>query len=225
MEKTYDLCLEVLERLQKSGILGGMIIIGSWCQYFYKTYFSKVDYSSSIRTRDIDFLVPVPPKFRKKADVPEILKDLGFISEFRAEGHIRLIHPNLIIEFLVPERGGGCDKPYPLPQIGMNAQSLRFLDFLSQNSMKLKFKSLELNLPHPAAFALQKLIISYRRPREEKKQRDRQVAFHILDCLIEQGEEDEIRNLFNSFPKKWKASVLKALEASEEKNILALLAQ
>ena len=60
MEKTYDLCLEVLERLQKSGILDGMIIIGSWCQYFYKTYFSKVDYSSSIRTRDIDFLVPVP---------------------------------------------------------------------------------------------------------------------------------------------------------------------
>jgi len=66
MEKIYGLCLKVLKRLQKSGVLSQIIIIGSWCQYFYKDYFVNVEYTSSIRTRDIDFLVPVPPKFKNK---------------------------------------------------------------------------------------------------------------------------------------------------------------
>ena len=60
MEKTYGLCLEVLKRIQKAGVLSEIIVIGSWCIYFYKDYFSDVEYTSSIRTRDIDFLVPVP---------------------------------------------------------------------------------------------------------------------------------------------------------------------
>lgn len=60
MEKQYDLCLEVLRRLQKVGVLREVMIIGSWCIYFYRNYFSDIDYTSSIRTRDIDFLVPIP---------------------------------------------------------------------------------------------------------------------------------------------------------------------
>jgi len=124
MEKQYDLCLEVLRRLNKAGVLNRLIIIGSWCIYFYKSYFSDVDYSSSIRTRDIDFVVPIPVKFRKKTDIPELLKDLGFIVDFHAKGYIRLNHPELIIEFLVPERGKGRDKPYPLPELGLNAIAL-----------------------------------------------------------------------------------------------------
>jgi len=86
MEKQYDLCLEVLRRLNKAGVLNRLIVIGSWCIYFYKSYFSDVDYSSSIRTRDIDFVVPIPVKFRKKTNIPELLKDLGFIVDFHAKG-------------------------------------------------------------------------------------------------------------------------------------------
>lgn len=91
MEKQYDLCLEVLRRINKVGVLNKIIIIGSWCIYFYKSYFSDVDYSSSIRTRDIDFLVPIPAKFRKKVDIPELLKDLGFIVDFHAKGEEGII--------------------------------------------------------------------------------------------------------------------------------------
>ncbi len=58
MEKQYDLCLEVLRRLQKAGVLREVMIIGSWCIYFYRNYFSDIEYTSSIRTRDLDFLVP-----------------------------------------------------------------------------------------------------------------------------------------------------------------------
>lgn len=70
MEKKYNLCIEVLRRLQKEGILSEIMIVGSWCIYFYKNYFSDVSYSSYIRTRDIDFLVPIPFKIKEKVDIP-----------------------------------------------------------------------------------------------------------------------------------------------------------
>ncbi|MDP2911532.1 MAG: GSU2403 family nucleotidyltransferase fold protein, partial [Candidatus Omnitrophota bacterium] len=137
MEKNqYKLCFEVLRRFNKAGILDGLILIGSWCLYFYKDYFENISYIdiSTIRTRDIDFLVPIPARIKKEADIPNLLKDLGFVIEFKgSKGYIKLDHPDLIVEFLVPEKGRGSDKPYRLPQLGMNATPLRFLSFLTDN--------------------------------------------------------------------------------------------
>jgi len=65
MEKKYALCLEVLRRIQKAGIRNEIMVIGSWCIYFYRDYFSDVDYSSSIRIKDIDFLIPIPYQVSK----------------------------------------------------------------------------------------------------------------------------------------------------------------
>lgn len=79
MEKNqYNLCIEVLKRLEKAGILKDVILIGSWCIPFYKDYFGSVKYSATIKTRDIDFLVPTPSRTKTKADIPKLLKDLGF---------------------------------------------------------------------------------------------------------------------------------------------------
>ena len=51
-------------------------------------------------------------------NVPAMMEDLGFIADFcYPEGYMRLNHPELILEFLVPEQGRGSDKPYPLPQL------------------------------------------------------------------------------------------------------------
>ena len=202
MKNQYDLCLEVLSRMQKAALLEKILVIGSWCIYFYRDYFRDKTYSSSIRTRDIDFLVPIPTKFKKKTDIPEMLKDLGFIEDFHRKGLIKLIHPELIIEFLVPQKGKGRDTPYPLPELGINAQALRFLDFLIENTIKLEFNNLKLNLPHPAAFGLHKLIISSRRIKEEKRIKERWEAIRILNALIKQGEKEKIKNLFESMPRR-----------------------
>lgn len=223
MKNQYDLCLEVLSRMQKAALLEKILVIGSWCIYFYRDYFRDKTYSSSIRTRDIDFLVPIPTKFKKKTDIPEMLKDLGFIEDFHRKGLIKLIHPELIIEFLVPQKGKGRDTPYPLPELGINAQALRFLDFLIENTIKLEFNNLKLNLPHPAAFGLHKLIISSRRIKEEKRIKERWEAIRILNALIKQGEKEKIKNLFESMPRRWKTKVIKALEENEEKSIINIL--
>ena len=76
----------------------------------------------SLKTRDIDLLIPRPSEIKAKTDVVELLKDLGFIVGFSgSKGYIRLEHPELVVEFLVPERGRGSDKPYTLSQLGLNA--------------------------------------------------------------------------------------------------------
>ncbi|MDD5079065.1 MAG: hypothetical protein PHH68_01905 [Candidatus Omnitrophica bacterium] len=93
MEKQqYKLCLEVLRRLDKTGVLKNLILVGSWCVPFYQEYFKTIKYSSFIRSRDIDFMVPKSIKLKAKVDLAELLRDLGFVIGFQGrEGYIRLL--------------------------------------------------------------------------------------------------------------------------------------
>jgi len=225
-KKQSDLCLEILRRFHKEGILDDLIIIGSWCVYFYKEYFSNVSYidQATIRTRDIDFLVDKPAKIKHAVNIPELLKDLGFVTILKGrEGYVKLDHPDLMLEFLVPEKGKGTDKPVPLTKLGMNAVALRFLTFLAENTIKVKVENFYVTLPHPVNFALHKLIIFQRRFREEKAIKDRNIAIDILRALIKKGEEANIKHVFNSMIPKWQKKVIKGLEEAKEKSILSLL--
>ena len=161
-KKQYELCIEVLRRFHKAGILRDLILIGSWCLYFYKDYFPGKNEMQRLvlKTRDMDLLVQHPGKLKSKVDVPGLLHDLGFVTIFKGrKGYIKLDHPELLLEFLVPEKGKGLDKPHPLPRLGMNAVALRFLDILTANTIKIEIEGLPLTMPHPANFALHKLII------------------------------------------------------------------
>lgn len=97
MEKNYALCLEVLRSFQGAGVLSDLILVGSWCLPFYRDYFSSTSYHPSIRTRDIDFLVPRPDRFKKKVDLAVLLKEKGFVQDYGNSGFIRFMHPELIV--------------------------------------------------------------------------------------------------------------------------------
>lgn len=227
MEKNqYKLCMEVLRRFNKAGILDGLILIGSWCLYFYKDYFKNIPYIdiAAIKTRDIDFLVKVPVKIKKEVDIPKLLKDLGFVIDFKgSKGYIKLDHPDLILEFLVPEIGKGSDKPYRLPQLGLNATPLRFLSFLTDNIIRVKLEDFYLNIPHPANFALHKLIIFSRRLKEDKALKDKNTAIEILKALSNKGEKRIVKSIFNSMPQKWQKKILNNLKSIEEPEIANIL--
>lgn len=225
MEKNqYKLCLEVLRRLNRAGVLEDVILIGSWCIPFYKGYFSGIKYSLLIRTRDVDFLVPYPRNIKVDVSIPDLLKDLGFIIGYRGpEGYIKLEHPDLVVEFLSPERGKGTDKPISIPKLGINAVALRFLNLLTENTIKVTIENVDIRLPHPANFALHKLIIFQRRFKEDKAIKDRNAAIKILKALIDKGEEASIKQVFNSMIPKWQRKVMKGLEEAKEKEILNLL--
>ena len=186
-------------------------------------YFAKTNYTSSIKTRDIDFLIPVPTKFRCNTDIPNLLKDLGFIIGFKGPaGYIILEHPNLIVEFLVPEKGKGLDKPYPLPQLGVNAQTLRFLSFLTHSRIRLEIEGIPVTMPHPANFALHKLLILERRTTPDKLQKDVDTAKKILKALVEIGDSASIRGAFESAPKRWQKKMMRGLREIGEENLLGI---
>ena len=225
MEKSqYDLCIEVLRRLDKVGVLKDIVLVGSWCTLFYKEFFGQKNYTTSLTTRDIDLLIPLPRDLKVKTDVAAILKDLGFIVGFTgSQGYIRLEHPQLIVEFLVPEKGRGSDKPYSLPQLGLNAQSLRFMEFLSLNTITSNVGPVKITLPHPANFALHKLLIMTRRHDQAKKEKDKAAGIIILNALIDKDLDGTIKETFEAMPKRWQTKIKNQLTEITEKKILDIL--
>ena len=161
---------------------------------------------------------------KQEVNIPNLLEDLGFVIVHKGrEGYIKLEHPDLIFELLVPELGKGTDKPYPLPKLGMNAVALRFLKFLSANTIKVKIEDFYITLPHPANFALHKLIVFQRRPKQDKAEKDRNTAIEILQALINKGDSKIIRRVFDSVPQKWQKKIIKGLKETEDNEILAVL--
>lgn len=225
MERSqYELCIEVLRRLDQAGVLRHVILVGSWCTLLYRECFSSRTYTPSLKTRDLDLLIPKPSTVKPQTNVAALLRDLGFVVGFTGhEGYIRLEHPQLIIEFLVPERGRPSDKPYPLPNLGLNAQALRFLDFLAQDTITVRLHEIAVTLPHPANFALHKLLILTRRPTREKQAKDKEAALQILRALLDEGEGHRVRSVFNAMPRRWQAKVKEQLADLLDKGILDIL--
>jgi len=225
-KKINSLCLDVLNRLNEAGVLKDLIVIGSWSIYFYKYYFKSENYSTYIRTKDIDFLVPLPLKFQKEVNVFELVKDLGFLEKYRgSKGYIKLEHPDLSIEFLVPERGRGDDKPYSIPQLSTNAQPLRFLDFLIENTISINAEGVHIKLSHPAAYALHKFIIFKRRSKAEKRDRDIEGALRVFNELIRHKKHSEIKYIFKRMHNKWQRKILDNLKSIEEPEIVKILTE
>lgn len=225
MEKSqYDLCVEVLRRLETVGILKDIVLVGSWCTLFYKDFFGRTGYLTTLKTRDMDLLIPNPKKLSAKVDIAILLEDLGFIVGFTgSQGFIRLEHPQLIVEFLVPEKGRGSSAPYSLPLLGVNAQSLRFLEFLARNTITSTVGSVTVTLPHPAYFALHKLLIMTRRPTPEKKVKDKDSALHILNALMKKDRGQSIKEAFETMPKGWQTRIKKQLLEITDRHILEIL--
>lgn len=223
-KKTYSLCLKVLRRLNKAGVLKYIILIGSWSIYFYKSYFKSRAYSTYIRTRDIDFLIPIPFKLKKNLDVFKLIEDLGFLEKYTgSQGYVKLQHPDLTVEFLVPEKGRGSGRPYSVPQLGINATPLRYLNFLVENTIIVNFEKLNIRLPHPAAYALHKFIIFKRRIKVDKHDRDIEGALRVFQELINANKYKEIKVIFNKMHRKWQQTVIKNLKSIEEFEVVEIL--
>jgi hypothetical protein len=224
-KKQLEICLEILRRFHKARLLDNFILIGSWCVYFYNEYFSGTPYKDrlTIKTRDIDFLIDDPARIREKVNIPSLLEDLGFVIIYKgSRGYIKLDHPDLLLEFLVPEKGKGLDKPFPLPKLGVNAVALRFLSFLSAKTIKVKVEDFHITVPHPANFALHKLIIFQRRLKQDKAEKDRNTAIEILKALIKKGEARILKQTFDSIPEKWQRKITRGLK-EEDSEILSIL--
>jgi len=221
--KQNKLVIEILRHLYNNGILQNVLLIGSWCSSFYKEYFQGIDYNPRIKTRDIDFLLPLKPKFTNEIDLSELFKPLGFEIELNRHGYMKLESDELALEFLIPEVGPPKDKPYPLPKLKFSAQPLRHLSMLWRKPVQVTFSKIPVFLPHPADFCLHKIIISGKRKKAEKAEKDLYGAFEVLDALIESDEKDSLIESSNNLTIKEKKTVIKGLRANGYNDLANLL--
>jgi hypothetical protein len=223
-QKQVNLLLKVLKILEEQGLLKDLIVAGSWCLYFYKFFFHKKRPIATLRTRDIDFIVPEPKDLKAEIDLPELLKSLGFIIDFQGSaGFVRLVHPEFFIEFLVPERGRAYNKAYPLPSLKVNAQALRFLDVLYIKTISVDFKGVKLRLPHPACFLLHKIIIYKRRPRRDKRLKEIEQIERLSTFLEKQDNFRSVKRNFAKLHPKWQTRVLSNLRDLRQDKLLQSL--
>lgn len=209
-EKQFKILRNILGKFQSVGILQDFMLIGSWCLYFYQFEFKEKDGFSAIRTLDVDFLIPDHPTLRKEIDIPEILKEMGFVSTFnRSSGLVVYDHEELRVEFLIPELGRGHDKPQEIKKFHVNAVALRFLNLLTDYPRIVTYENLLLKVPEPAAFTLHKLIISERRLKKEKADKDLEMAVGLLEFLYTKPKEvARIKSILRTIPKKWLGTIL-----------------
>lgn len=217
------LVIEILRRLSKAGVLEHLLLIGSWCGAFYKEYFKNVLYAPILRTRDIDFLVPVRPRFSSQIDLSDLLADLGFEVSYGGSGLMKLESEDLSLELLVPEVGPPKTKPHPVPNLKFNAQPIRHLSMLWRDPICVTLSGIPVRLPHPADFGLHKLFISNRRKNADKKVKDLEMAFAVLDALLEKGETASLAEAFQDTTPKEQKTIMNLLKKNGRENLLSLL--
>lgn len=183
----------------------GIELIGSWCFILYQKHFGVKAFP--LRTVDIDFLIPLPYRAKKKIDLIGLLEPLGFKTGFNSDGSMYLWSADLKIEFLTAERGKGTNKAKEIENLSLKAIPLRFVDILLKNPVIVEEEGIKISIPNPAAFAMHKILISARRKKSEKKHKDLEQALHVLEAI----DLNEAKHIYHTFPKTWKRSILDSL--------------
>lgn len=208
----YRLVMRLFRSMEEAGVLDHVVLIGSWCLLAYQHYFRGIPFEPGIRTRDVDLLVPIPLRIQTPVDIEKMVSAMGFVTRRQgSDGAMQFVHAELMLEFIVPERGRGSEKPYDLSALGINAQRLRFMDFLCEETLRLSFGDVRINVPHPTRFALLKLIVSARRSKPVKRDNDLRQAVRVLVALRQNQELDLLKKTYQSMPAKWQQAVRKAL--------------
>ena len=209
MEEKYELLSAVLKELKKKGVLDGLVIVGSWCQYYYRILFDNAPEIPLLRTLDIDFLVPNPSKFKTNVDVSELLNRLGFDNDFDYNtGLVKYVHPDLEIQFLTPALGRAKDTPYEIKQLNINAESLTYMKMLQDYKFSMTHNGLTLWLPEPEAYTLHKILISFKRKDPAKKEKDLMAAKSIGElCLDYETRGERLKIIYAQLPKKWQRTI------------------
>ena len=226
MENHERLFLEILTRFDHAGILCDLILIGGWCPVLYREWFDHPPEIPQLRTADVDFLIPNPPTIRTDANVSVLLQQLGFelLTDY-VSGQTRYSHPELDVEFLIPEMGKGRETPYPIPKLHVNAQGLRYLSMLQAPTMTIIYHGIAINVPEPATYVLHKIIVSQERTEAAKREKDLRIANGLGEFLI--GLPDQRQKLecvFHGLPLKWRKTLVNILKRLGNATLLAVLA-
>lgn len=208
MEK-FDLLLAVLRDMQKADILRHFILIGSWCQNFYRHLYGNPVEIPAARTLDADMLIPKQFPKDRLVSIPQIMENNNFAVEVDfPSGLYRFTHPDLKFEFLTNPGAKPSEEVFRFRQLGITAQELRYMAIPLDHRMTITYDAITLNIPEPEAFTLHKLIVCCLRKNPEKAVKDIETARGML-MFFEQNPHHvkHIRKIYSGFPKGWQQRV------------------
>jgi len=219
----FELFASVLQALEDVGILSSLVVIGGWAQHLYRHHFRDPPELSILRTLDIDLLFARPPVLNARGNLDNALGALGFQRYHGANGSTKYTSPEGEIEFLIPERGRGDEKPYMIRELAIRAQSLRFLDMLMVEPLEIKYKKFRVRVPDPIRFCFHKLIISERRPNREKREKDLHTALELAVLLSRSPKWRKLLPArFGELSRKQMAVVLSLLKKNDSPAMAAI---
>ncbi|KFN43539.1 GSU2403 family nucleotidyltransferase fold protein [Arenimonas oryziterrae] len=196
---------KVMQRLSDYGFFrAGGVLIGTHAFLAFGNMLG-VRWTDGQRTQDVDFAhagkalaIALPADV--EIDVHAALDSLrmGLLPIERSDGGIGGTYldpkdPEFQIDFLTPLHRDGM-KPFRHPQLGITLQPLKFMEYLLQDIQQaVAFAGsgvAVVNVPHPARYALHKLLVAGERPasRIAKSNKDIQQSAALLSLLKEQAE-------------------------------------
>mgnify|MGYP000048466849 CR=1 FL=1 len=209
MENSESLFLKIIDKLDSGGVLQDIVLIGSWALPVYREYFDDDPEIPILRTTDVDFLLGMPPNIRSAFDIPAALSEIGFEHEWSLQGDFcKYVHPDLEVEFLIPEYGRGAGRSVAIPTLGIRAQPLRFLSLAYNRSMCVSYHGYNIRVPEPEVFVLLKLLILPRRKDNAKRMKDAYTARTLGEFLLKRIDRRVfMQTLFNELPKGWQKKI------------------
>jgi hypothetical protein len=124
----FELLLKILRQLQDAHILKHIVLVGSWCQNFYRHMYGNPAEIPAARTLDADLLIPKRLPISAQGNITQIMKDNDFAIEINSfTGYYRFTHPDLKIEFLTDPGAKSDETVHNFKQLGVTAQELRYM--------------------------------------------------------------------------------------------------
>ena len=189
----------------------GAEIVGSWCFRIYQQFLGVRSFP--VRTDDIDILLPLPWRGRA-LDLAEILRKLGFVEHFHADGSTSYLRPGLKVEFLSKRTSSQKTKKQIM---GVVPQELAFVDMLLRSPVRIQLMAgIYIRVPAPSAFVIHKLIVADRRVKKDKREKDLIQALSTARLVL--GSEvyrKEIRDVWNAMIKSWQKKAMRSLERAK----------
>lgn len=196
---------KVMQRLSDYGFFrAGGVLIGTHAFLAFGNMLG-VRWADGQRTQDVDFAhagkaltIALPADV--EIDVHAALDSLqmGLLPIERSDGgtggtYLDPKDPEFQIDFLTPLHRHGTE-PFRHPQLGITLQPLKFMEYLLQDIQQAVAFSgsgvAVVNVPHPARYALHKLLVAGERPasRIAKSNKDIQQSAALLSLLKDQAE-------------------------------------
>ena len=174
--------------------------------YFYKFIFEE--FIPPIATTDFDIFLPNSKKISSNVFLTRII-DLDYVrSDDFISGKTKFYSKEgFEIEFLtLPNRT--MQNVVRLQGLNVGAEALPKMLPITWNAISVDYHGFTINIPSPASFCLQKLLINNERS-AAKKEKDIDAIKYMMPFIIKSHKySDEFLKTLDNAPKKWKKEIM-----------------